>query len=433
MPFAAAPENNPNRWVTQASLEFVEATEYQPPYGNGDVGVGYDRGFRISSSEELDLDDRDFPFQLQINGWGQLRHTVVDSKGENPDLNQFQLKRARIVFAGSAFDPAVQYFVQLDGRSSSGDDLRLLDYYLRYDFGSHLWCFEDGTFGFQTGKYKMPFTLARELSGREFEFADRSMASMYFDVNRSLAWGLYGKTSGWQVPLHWDLAVFNGLVTGGAETGSSGVLDNNFAYSLRLYAYPNGEWGPGQLADLSYHETLATRVGAGFAHSTIERSGETEFERIRVVDSGDRLAEILPEEVQAYSVALYCVDASMKYRGLSLTSEYYLRNIGGFGNVPLPDFFDHGFWLQMGYFVIPEKLQFLLRWSRVAGNSGTLGDQNQSAEELAGGLVWYLNGQHAKIVLDATHLDGAPISSSALDIFPGDLGWLYRTQIQFAF
>jgi hypothetical protein len=99
----------------------------------------------------------------------------------------------------------------------------------------------------------------------------------------------------------------------------------------------------------------------------------------------------------------------------------------------LPDFFDHGFWLQMGYFVIPEKLQFLLRWSRVAGNSGTLGDQNQSAEELAGGLVWYLNGQHAKIVLDATHLDGAPISSSALDIFPGDLGWLYRTQIQFAF
>ena len=31
------------------------------------------------------------------------------------------------------------------------------------------------------------------------------------------------------MPLDWEIAVFNGLVTGGAETGSSGELDDNFA------------------------------------------------------------------------------------------------------------------------------------------------------------------------------------------------------------
>ena len=87
----------------------------------------------------------------------------------------------------------------------------------------------------------------------------------------------------------------------------------------------------------------------------------------------------------------------------------------------------------MGYFLIPEKLQFVTRWSRVVGNSGTLGVETQSAEEVAAAVVWYFRGQNAKIVFDATNLDGAPISSAALDIFPGDRGWLYRTQIQFAF
>ena len=50
---------------------------------------------------------------------------------------------------------------------------------------------------------------------------------MFFDVNRSLAWGLYGETKQRRLPLNWEVAIFNGLVTGGAETGSSG-LNNSF-------------------------------------------------------------------------------------------------------------------------------------------------------------------------------------------------------------
>ncbi len=397
------------------------------------VRVGYDDGFLIGSEQQVDLDAGELPFQLKLNGWGQLRYFLFDSDGVNPDQNQFQLQRGRLVFSGSAFTSDFSYYVQLDGRSSSGDNIRLLDYYLTYDLGHHRWGLEPGTFGFQTGKYKMPFNLARYLSAREFEFNDRSVASTFFDVNRSLAWGLYGRIDRWRVPVEWDVAVFNGLVTGGAETGSSGDLDNNFAYSARARWYPTGDWGEGELADFDHHCQLATRVGAGWANSSINRIGSTEFDALRVVDSGDTLASILPGSVQQYTANLYAVDASFKYRGWSFTSEYYFRLVSDFEGAAVPNLFDYGYWLQLGKFVIPGEFEMMARWSNVTGNSGTLGVSEQSSAEIALGCVRYYRGQNAKITFDATYLDGAPVSSAALDVSPGDIGWLYRTQIQFAF
>jgi hypothetical protein len=397
------------------------------------VQVGYDGGFVIASDKALDLQTDDDPFRLRINGWGQLRETNFQSDGPNRDQNQFQLKRARLIFSGHAFTSDFAYFFQFDGRSSSGDDFRLLDYRLDYDFGHHSLGMKKGQFGFRTGKWKMPFDLARYLSGREFEFTDRSMSSMYFDVNRSLAWGLYGVLNIGRTPINWELAIFNGLVTGGSETGSSGDLDDNFAYSGRVYWYPTGEWGQGQLADFDGHCHLATRVGAGFANSAINRIGTTEFNTLRVVDSGSTLASILPAAVDEYTVNLFSIDASFKYRGWSLTTEYYFRQIYDFQGAALPDLFDHGMWFQLGKFIVPGKCQLLSRWSWVDGNSGTLGITNQSAAEVAGGFAWYFRDQTAKFVFDATYLNGAPINSSALDISPGDIGWLLRTQIQFAF
>ena len=418
----------------------VELPSYEEPAANAtnldwlnEIKVGYDKGFLIASKKSLDLDAAENPFRLKFNGWGQLRSVSIDSNGANPDQNQFQLQRARIALSGSAFTEDFSYYLQIDGRSSSGDDIRLLDYYLDYDIGHHNWGFDSDSLVFQTGRFKMPMNLARELSGREFQFADRSVASTFFDVNRSLGWGLYGRTKKWRVPFNWSVAIFNGLVTGGAETGSSGSLDNNFAYSARTTWYPSGDWGRGQLADFDYHSSLATRIGAGWASSTINRTGATEFNSLRIVDSGQSLASILPQTVDQYEVNLYSIDASLKYAGWSLTSEYYFRQIRGFRGAAIPELFDHGLWLQMGKFVIPEKCELIARWSRVDGESGTLGASNQSSDEIAGGFAWYFRGQNAKFVLDLTHLNGAPINSAALSISPGDSGWLYRSQIQFAF
>lgn len=424
--------------VSLSSFEEAESPSdellLQPlPAWLNDVGVGYDSGFVIASGRSVGLSTAESPYVLRVNGLGQLRYTRLDSRGENQDLNQFQLIRGRLIFSGNAFTPDFNYFVQLDGRSSAGDEFRLLDYFMEFDLGRHWWGLSRRALVFKAGRYKVPFTFARDMSAREFQFADRSMSSMYFDLNRSLAWGLGGQLSPWGIPVAWETALFNGLVTGGAETGSTGALDNNFAYSARVFAFPTGEWGTGTQADFDWHETLATRVGAAYAGSALDRDGPAEFNTIRVVDSGDRLGNLLPVFIDAYNVNTYCVDASAKLRGWSVTGEYYLRDISGFQGGDLPNLFDHGFWLEVGKFVVPRKLELLSRWSRVVGNSGTLGAQDQSADEIAGGFVWYFRDQNAKITVDATYLNGAPISSRALDIFPGDAGWLLRTQLQFAF
>ena len=197
--------------------------------------------------------------------------------------------------------------------------------------------------------------------------------------------------------------------------------------------YPTGDWGAYELADFECHRQLATRIGAGFANSTIDRSGLTEFDSIRVVDSGDTLASILPNSVDQYTVSLYSVDASLKYQGWSFTSECYFRQISDIRGAAIPNLFDYGYWLQLGKFVIPQKLEIMTRWSRVIGDSGTLGASDESASEIAGGFVRYFRGQNAKFTFDFTYLNGAPINSASLDISPGDIGWLYRSQIQFAF
>jgi len=433
-------------WSTDLQSSDSEATDppivSQEPQSNvfqepkpflSGVKMGYDDGFVIAAKRNEDLKTESYPYRLQINGWGQIRHTISDVDPPSSDLNQFQLKRGRVIFSGTAFNPDFAYFIQLDGRSSSGETVRLLDYSLSFDVGHRQFGFSPGTFGVRTGKYKMPFSMARWMSGKEFEFADRSMASTFFDVNRSFAWGIYGQTGRLSFPLHWEAALFNGLVTGGAETGSSGTLDDNFAYSARLHAFPIGEWGAGSLSDFEGHDRLAVRVGCGFAASQIEREGSSEFESLRVVDSGSRLSNLLPDTVPSYDVSLYSVDISTKFRGWSTSLEYYFRNVSGIDDAAIPDLYDHGFWLQSGYFVLPSKVQLLGRWSRIVGESGTLGASQQSSDEISGGLAWYFRENHTKAVLDVTHLNGASVNSSSLDIAPGDDGWLIRSQIQFSF
>ena len=55
------------------------------------VSVGYDDGFIISSNGSIGLGADDQPFQLQFNGWGQLRHTYFSADNAvRPDRNQFQ-------------------------------------------------------------------------------------------------------------------------------------------------------------------------------------------------------------------------------------------------------------------------------------------------------------------------------------------------------
>ncbi len=55
------------------------------------------------------------------------------------------------------------------------------------------------------------------------------------------------------------------------------------------------------------------------------------------------------------------------------------------------------------------------------------------SNETGVGLNFYFRGDDSKLQFDLFKYDGAPITSSALNIRAGDVGWMFRTQYQLAF
>lgn len=431
-PVASATQCNRESSASIHDVELIPASYQTSDTSEREFRITYAEGLAFELPGDICQPDNS-PFRMRINSWFQLRHTAIGSDGGNRDQNDFEFERLRLQFGGHVYTQDLRYFLQFDGDSDQSEVSDWLDYYITYDLGHSLWLLDKGRLGLRAGKWKLPFNRARAESGWKMEFADRSMASSFFDINRSVGVGIYGRFPLLGKEVNWESALFNGLNTGGFRPGRTGELNQKFGISGRVFSNLIGDWGSDGEPDLSCRCTPAVRAGVGFAHSSVDNiDGTREFTIFRVVDSGDTLASLLPAGVDTFDVTFFATDLNVKFGGFSFHSEYYFRTIGGF-DANLPALFDHGFLLQTGYFILPGKLQLLSRWSRIVGDSGTLGVENQSADEMASGAVWYFRGHEAKLTFDVTHLNGAPIRDTALNILPGDSGWMYRTQVQVKF
>jgi len=411
----------------QQRLDEGGGASHSGGYAGENTLVEYNGGFVFSS--HLGGHHSDDSHKLRIGTWGQLRHNYFDSDGPNLDQNDFDIERLRVVFDGHAFNPDFRYFFQLDADSDAGEVVDMLDYYLTYDFGHDLLCWDKGRLALRFGKWKIGFNRAREESGTKMQFSDRSSASVLFDFDRSLGVGLLGELG----PFDWQAAIANGIDTGGYRPSRSTQLDRNLAVATRVNWLLAGDWGMDGHADLDWRCAPAIRLGAGFTFSRRDTEGVREFAFPRVVDSGTPINTVLPAGVTAYDQFMYAADLNVKYRGFSFVFEYYARQFAAFKGAAVSDLRDHGYWAEAGYFVVPQRLQFIARHARIVGNSGTLGLVDQSSDEVAGGVVVYFRKHNLKLTFDATHLNGVPVSDSALNMRPGDAGWLYRTQFQWKF
>jgi hypothetical protein len=382
----------------------------------------YDGGFLMKPADPA------VPFTMKINSWFQLRHSYFNSENSNPNQNDFEFERARLLFSGKALSQDLKYFIQIDADDNQLQRLDLLDYYISYDVGHNQLGLNPGEFGVRLGRWKIPFNRSRHTSGLNLQFADRSMAGVFFDIDRSVGVSLYGKTA----PINWEFALTNGIRSNNARPNRVGDIDTNLGISGRIYSDVLGEWGSDYESDIAWHEELAIRLGAGFAFSH-EDVGPVEATRQRVTDSGAPLTSLLPAGVSAYNVSLFAMSADFRYRGWSLSTEYYLRNLSSFSGGSIPDLFDHGFVAQAGSFIVPKKVELFTRWSRIVGDSGTLGAGDQSADEVAGGVAWWIKGRNLKLLFDVSRVNGTPINDSAVGFRPRDSGTLFRTQLQVLF
>jgi hypothetical protein len=222
---------------------------------------------------------------------------------------------------------------------------------------------------------------------------------------------------------------FNGLDLAGNRIGS------NMAFGGTLSWEPFGKFGPGP-SDAEWHERLTPRIGTSLTLSREQLPGPNavlsnpENTLFRLSD-GTPLSTpgaLAPGvQVNTTSVQLWSIDAAVKYRGLSLSGEYYLRWLDDLrytgGPLSMRSMFDHGAYAQVSYFMIARRLEAYARSSFVTGR---FGDGN----EWGGGLNWYvLARRNWRMTFDVTRINHSPAQNSLTGYRAGESGTLFQLQM----
>lgn len=414
-------------------LESREATadprgEASPQAAAPDWKVGYDRGFYIRPT---DADKH--PFELRVNGRMQFRHTgfvrEATSWRDNAGVirpvtsrNDFEIERGRLEFRGFFLDPALQFFINLDSDTDDGHVVIFQDFWVNYEFSE--------AFDLYVGKAFVPGSRDWLNGTLRTRFADRSLATTFFRPDRSVGVWAIGEPA---EKLYYRVMIGNGFNTTDLTPDQ---IDTNLACSGSMWT-DLGDYGQGY-SDLEWHCEPAAQIGHSFTWASGDRKagtdgGPAEENFIRLTD-GTRLIDVgalAPGvRVDHFDVYLYSLDAAFKYRGFSANGEYFLRwlrDIRGNGPLPRDHVFDHGYYFEAGWFLLPRTIELNGRISQIFGAFG-------SAHEYAGGVNWFLNGTHNwKVTFDVTRLIQTPANNSGANYRVGDSGVMFRTQLQAAF
>ena len=407
--------------MSEASKKEDESAGYNLTYKNG---------FLFAPKDE-----KKSPFSMRINGRMQFRYsgfrpnatTSVNQVGTvtNQSRSGFEIERARLEFRGFFYQPELKYYFNLDADTDDNHTVIFHDFWVTYEFSEAL--------QIRVGKAKVPGSYEWWESSTTTRFADRSLSTTFFRADRST--GVWFDGSNEDRGTFYQVGITNGFF--GADL-DQGDIDDLFSYSGLFWWDPLGDFGSGY-SDLKRTQTPLLRMGATGAYSNQNsfangnNTSEPNFARLsdgtQLIATGALGPGLTVNDFDMFLVSGFM---SGKYRGFSFNSEVYARWIQDIDTVegPRPDtdeLFDAGFYTDVGYMLIPEKLEVNGRISNINGFFG-------NAWEYALGANWFFNGNHKhKLTFDATRLDGAPAGSSSPNFEVGQNGILYRMQYQAAF
>jgi hypothetical protein len=357
------------------------------------------------------------------------------------------------------------------------------------------------TFSLIAGKLKPFFTFEEFVGGSaRSQFVEYAMSTWFFDADDdNLLMG-----AGTQIKAMEDRFYLQALVTNGSESQFPNTQMDDFpGFNLGFWYDLGGSWNEERkawnlygdsLSDLDYSCKPVVRVGGAVNLVPLDRRslyGDPEQSRYFVMPGapgGTRLINVLNGDtstpagrnaVDKFDVYSYDAFASLHWRGLSVTNEWWLRDMNNFGTVPSGKNFiiysdgaganslfpnhallDYGMLLQAGYFIIPKKLELVARWSYIRGESGDVNGngpfktitvpgitgavrvhdgafrQFHEADEYAVGFNYFFKGQLLKWSTDFSWYQGGNPAGGGVSpagFIAGQDGWLLRTQIQLAF
>lgn len=344
--------------------DYLETDEARKKMGLALPGV---TGVYTPDDEKYTLSIRspDGKYTLNVGGRMQFRYTFKDKDEDfkESDVQDINLRRARVYFGGNVYTKFIHYYVELDADKFN---INLRDFYIYVTPLEEL----NGKFGY----FKVPFNRQFISSGFKLLLQDRSIASDAFSQSRDYGVDIYGHPFEGHIEYH--AALFQGA--GGNFTGlnNGDNIDNELMYVLNLRYNPFGEYDYYDETDVSYTDKLKATIGA-----SVVFNGKDNDKKLKNTDT-----------------TLGVVDLGVKYRGLSWNNEYFVRteNPESDGDTVYSD----GFYTQAGYFVIPKKLEVAARYSMLDPNNDVSDDLQK---EYTAGLNYYFRAHRSKIQADVGH------------------------------
>jgi len=127
---------------------------------------------------------------------------------------------------------------------------------------------------------------------------------------------------------------------------------------------------------------------------------------------------------------MLAVDGGVKWRGLAVNAQYFLRWLNNFradGPIPIGETFDHGFETVVSQFIVPKKWELYGRTSFVFGQFG-------NSYEYAPGFKWYPpRSYRVYVVAEGLRIVKSPVASIITPYNSGFTGWSPLLQWMFNF
>jgi hypothetical protein len=244
--------------------------------------------------------------------------------------------------------------------------------------------------------------------------SDRVLAEEFFRAGFTNGFWMMGEV----LPgFYYNIMLGNNLSILGVTVSQ---LTRDLSTSASIWWMPTtGEFGPrGGYGDFELHQEVATRFGASFTHMREDRQtpdnvaspNETQVklsDGLLFYETG-ALADGVT--VRRANFDLLAIDAGVKYKGWHIQTEYYFRNLSKFdatGTVPESTIFDHGFYFDISYEIIPNALQIYTSTTRIF-------DQfKMNPWEVIGGSSFYPSGTRSwRLNLNVIYVEKSAASSS---------------------
>ena len=387
-------------------------------------------GYKVVDTDRGDMSISIYSYARYLNQLG-LNPTYRDAFGNVKNVQQrqdIQLNKVQIKFLGWILNPKFRYFLYAwSSNASQGLGAQVvLAGNLNYAFNKY--------FSVGAGIRSLPGT--RSVEGN-FPFwlgvDTRLIADEFFRPSyTSGVWG-WGQITD---KLDYIAMVGNNLSTLGVSAAQLNNGLNTVATSL-VWTPSTGEFGQG-FGDFEDHKKLATRLAAHYTRSDEDKqeqpnSDQFENTQIRLEDgtvifTPNLFGPGISVTNVTYKMAAF--DGGLKYHGLSLEGEYFLRWLDHFhgpGTAGLASVFSHGFQLQTSAMVLPKTLQAYLGGSTLTGKYG-------SPWDFRAGLNYF--PYHNKVLRwnnEFLYLYKSPVGYTSVPFALGGTGPIFGSTLELAF